>query len=108
MTRLNSILRRVVPCTSLAIVAAMVTAVPMKTAAADVNWQSNSQWRHSDYKDGDQDWRYGGYRSDGERSFGGQPYYFDQQNYYTPQPAYYHQPAAASEQPGSNLQVITP
>ena len=108
MTRLSSVLRRVVIGTSLGIVAAMAAAVPMKTAAADADWQNNSQWRHSDYKDGNQDWRYGGYRSDGGRSYGGQPYYLDQQNYYYPQASYYHQPAAAYEQPGSNPQVIAP
>ena|SRR5579872_2819200 len=108
MTKISSVLRRPILGASLAIVAAMVTAVPMKTAAADINWQNNSQWRHSDYKDGNQDWRYGGYRSDGERSYGGQPYYLDQQNYYHPQQSYYHQPAAAYEQPDSNLQVIIP
>jgi hypothetical protein len=98
MTRLNGALRRGILGASLAIVAVMATAVPMKTAAADVNWQNNGQWRHGDYWDGNQDWRYGGYRRDGERSYGSQPYYFDQQNYYAPQPAYY-QPATASEPP---------
>jgi hypothetical protein len=107
MARFNHIARRVSICASLAIVAAMAIAVPLKPAAADNDW-NNGQWRNRGDGQGhnDRDWNRGGY--------GGGGYYQGQPNYYAPPPAYYYLPAPYYQprpyyaQPGASFTIVIP
>jgi hypothetical protein len=107
MARFNRLARRVSICASLAIVAAMATAVPSKPAAADNDWNSG-QWHSNGYghQNNDRNWYRGGDHKEG--------YYRAPTYYYAPPPAYYYQPAPYYQprpyyaQPSINLNVVIP
>ena len=110
MTTLNRVTRRITLCASLAIVAAMAAAIPLKQAAADNDaWQHKDHWRNSNGQGGqDHDW------NGGQRYYGGSTYYYYQPAptyYYQPAPTYYqpyYQPRPYYSQPGINFNVVIP
>jgi len=101
MTGYNHVGRRVTICASLAVVAVMATAVPLKPAAANNDWDSchwsNNSNNHKHY---DRDWNRGGY--------GGGNYYRGQSYYYVSPRPYYYQPAPYyyQPQPSANFTIV--
>jgi hypothetical protein len=108
MPKFNRVARGVTLCASLAIVAVIVAAVPLKPAAAD-NDSNNGQWRNRghDQQHYDRNWYGGGgyYRAP-TYYYASPPTY-----YYQPAPTYYqpyYQPRPVYGQPGINLNVVIP
>jgi hypothetical protein len=120
MARLNRNARGITLCASLAIVALMATAVPLKPAAADNEWRNNGQWQNDGHGQGDQhgdrDWRHRGNGGGGSSYYRGPAYYYapPPSYYYPPAPVYYqpppvyYAPAPVYERPGINLDVVIP
>jgi hypothetical protein len=120
MARLNRNARRVTLCASLAIVALMATAVPLKPAAADNEWRNDGQWRDGGHghgeQHGDRNWRHRGHGGGGSYSYRGPSYYYapPPSYYYPPAPVYYqpppvyYAPAPVYGTPGISLDVVIP
>jgi hypothetical protein len=135
MSRLNRITRRVTLCASLAIVAAMATAAPLKLAVAGNNWDNgqwrsgnNGDWNNGQWRNGqhsDRNWDGSGYGTGygngygngyGTRYGAGSYYSYPAPTYYyVPQPTYYYQPVPTYyqprpvyQQPGINLDFNIP
>ena len=118
MTRRNRVTSRITLCASLALVAVMATAVPLKPAAAESDW-NNGQWHNKQHRD--RYWGGGEYGNGYENNYGNSygngyggggyysnpapTYYYGQQPtyYYQQAPTYYYQPRPVYTQPGFSL-----